>query len=66
MTSVHYGAGLYAPLRVVLYENGRGGSTFEYDEPTTLFGQFSEPAIDEMARSLDLRLANLIASLSRD
>lgn len=64
MTSINYGAGLYAPLRVVLYENDQGGSTVEYDKPTTLFGQFGVPSIDEMAKSLDERLAKLLASLA--
>ena len=64
MTHETYAAGLYAPLRVILYENERGGSTFEYDKPTTLFGQFNIAAIDNMAASLDLRLSNLLTSLS--
>jgi hypothetical protein len=64
MTAVSYGSGLYAPLRVVLYENDQGGSTFEYDKPTTLFGQFGVPSIDAMAKSLDERLARLLASLA--
>ena len=31
-------ASLYAPLRVVLYENEAGCATFEYDRPSSLFG----------------------------
>jgi uncharacterized protein (DUF302 family) len=56
MTSVELAAGLYAPLRVVLFENAEGGSTFEYDKPSTQFGQFGQPEIDRIAAILDERL----------
>jgi len=62
MTSVNYGSGLYAPLRVVLYENSRGGSTIEYDRPSTQLSQYHSAEIDDMGRSLDERLAKLCAS----
>lgn len=60
MTSVKLAAGLYAPLRVVLYENDNGGSTFEYDLPSSQFGQFGEPEIDRIAAILDERLRTLL------
>src|SRR5271168_1385015 len=56
MTRENFGAGLYAPLRVAVYEDGNG-TTFEYDKPSTLFAQFHNPKIDEVAHSLDDRLA---------
>jgi uncharacterized protein (DUF302 family) len=62
MTSVNYGSGLYAPLRIVLYENSRGGSTIEYDRPSTQLSQYHSAEIDDMGRSLDERLAKLCAS----
>ena len=40
MTKLNFGAALYAPLRLNIYENARGGTTFEYDKPSTQFGQF--------------------------
>jgi hypothetical protein len=46
-------AGLYAPLRVILYENDQGTATFEYDLPSTLFGQFGDPRITSVALELD-------------
>jgi uncharacterized protein (DUF302 family) len=64
MTGRNFGAGLYAPLRVAVYAEGKG-TTFEYDKPSTLFAQFRDPKIDEVARSLDDRLAALIADVSR-
>src|ERR1700722_2944845 len=63
MTRRDFGAGLYAPLRVAVYEDG-DGTTFEYDKPSTLFAQFRDPKIDEVAHSLDDRLSALIADLS--
>jgi uncharacterized protein (DUF302 family) len=41
MTQHQLPASLYAPLRVVLYENEAGCATFEYDRPSSLFGQMS-------------------------
>ena len=43
MTQVDFGAALYAPLRLNVYENAQGGTTFEYDKPSTQFGQFAKP-----------------------
>ena len=63
MTSAHYGAGLYAPLRIVVYESPRGGgTTIEYDRPSTQLSQYHNVDIDAMGRSLDERLDRLVAS----
>src|SRR6266478_741552 len=40
MTRHVLAAALYAPLRVVLYEVPSGRGVFEYDLPSSLFGQF--------------------------
>ncbi len=42
MTHYRLDAALYAPLRVVLYENAVGLSVIEYDRPSSLFGQFGD------------------------
>jgi uncharacterized protein (DUF302 family) len=63
MTSVNMAAGLYAPLRIMVYENAQGGTTIEYDKPSTQLGQFHSAAIDVQGRSLDDRLAKLCASV---
>jgi uncharacterized protein (DUF302 family) len=60
MTSIDLAAGLYAPLRVVLYEDESGCSVFEYDRPSTQFGQFCQPGIDDVAAILDQRLHTLL------
>lgn len=64
MTNVNPAAGLYAPLRVVVYANDRGGTTLEYDKPSSMFGQFKHPVIDDMGASLDARLASFLKKVS--
>jgi uncharacterized protein (DUF302 family) len=56
MTRHRLAAGLYAPLRVILYENEKGGSIFEYDQPSSLFGQFEDEQVSAVGRELDVEL----------
>ena len=56
MTRHRLAAGLYAPLRVILYEDETGGSVFEYDKPSSLFGQFNDEQVSVVARGLDAAL----------
>lgn len=60
MTGVDLAAGLYAPLRVVLYEDADGNSVFEYDKPSTQFGQFGDDRINAVATILDERLQTVL------
>lgn len=53
MTRHRLAAALYAPLRVVLYENKEGGAVFEYDKPSSLFGQFGNEDVTKVGRALD-------------
>jgi hypothetical protein len=53
MTRHRLSAGLYAPLRVFLYEDEKGGSVFEYDKPSSLFDQFDDEQVAVVARGLD-------------
>ena len=62
MTRYNLAAGLYAPLRVILYETDEGGSCFEYDLPSSLFGQFGDERITEVGRSLDVELAKALSA----
>jgi uncharacterized protein (DUF302 family) len=64
MTKVNPAAGLYAPLRVVVYANAEGGTTMEYDRPSSMFGQFKDAEIDAMAQSLDQRLLTFLKKVS--
>jgi uncharacterized protein (DUF302 family) len=53
MTRYRLSAALYAPLRVVLWENGDGHAVIEYDKPSSLFGQFGDARVTEVGRYLD-------------
>ena len=53
MTRRETPAALYAPLRVVLYKNAAGRATYEYDRPSTLFGQFGDRQVTAVGRELD-------------
>jgi uncharacterized protein (DUF302 family) len=56
MTRHRLPAGLYAPLRIMLYEDEIGGSVFEYDRPSSLFGQYCDERVTEVGRHLDADL----------
>lgn len=49
-------AGLYAPLRVYLYEDRHDRAIFEYDLPSNLFGQFGDQTVTAVGRELDWEL----------
>jgi hypothetical protein len=53
MTRHQLPAALYAPFRVVLYEDEQGRAVFEYDKPSSLFGQFGDNEVTVVARGLD-------------
>jgi uncharacterized protein (DUF302 family) len=55
-------AGLYAPLRVLLYEDERGRTCLEYDRPSSLFGQFNDDRIAPVAAILDRKLEALVSA----
>jgi uncharacterized protein (DUF302 family) len=56
MTRHQRAAALYPPIRVVLYENAGGRGVFEYDRPSTTFGQFDDEQLSAVARGLDVAL----------
>ena len=62
MTQHDIRAGLYAPLRVLLYEDERGRTCLEYDKPSSLFGQFQNDRIGPTAAMLDKKLEAMIAA----
>ena len=61
MTQHDIRASLYAPLRVVIYENEEGETCVEYDKPSSLFGQFGNAKVTEVATMLDRKLEQLVA-----
>jgi len=64
MTRHAIGAALYAPLRVLIYQD-EPGTCIEYDLPSSLFGQFKDERVDRVAVSLDGKLADLVAEATR-
>ena len=62
MTQHDIRASLYAPLRVLIYENEAGKTCVEYDKPSSLFGQFGNDRISPTAAMLDKKLEALVAA----
>jgi uncharacterized protein (DUF302 family) len=56
MTRHQLPAALYAPLRVVLFEDEDGKGIFEYDKPSSFFGQYGDDRVTEVGRYLDAAL----------
>ena len=56
MTRHQLAAALYAPLRVVLFEDEQGKGVFEYDKPSSFFGQYGDERTTEVGRYLDVAL----------
>jgi uncharacterized protein (DUF302 family) len=64
MTQFDLRAALYAPLRVLVYERSPGHTVVEYDQPSTLFGQFGDSRVSPTAVLLDAKLAAVIQHAS--
>lgn len=64
MTRKNFGAGLYAPLRLAIYEE-EGGTALEFDKPSSQFAQFHDSDIDQVAASLDERIYRLVTDISK-
>ena len=62
MTRHQLPAALYAPLRVVLFEDEQGRGVFEYDKPSSYFGQYSDERVTEVGRYLDTTLEAVLRS----
>ena len=56
MTRHRLSAALYAPLRVVLFADEQGRGVFEYDKPSSFFGQYGDERVTEVGRYLDVAL----------
>ena len=65
MTRHKLAAGLYAPLRVILYDDEAGGSVFEYDKPSSLFGQWGDAGVSAVALGLDSALERALQHAMR-
>ena len=64
MTRYQLSAALYAPLRVVLFEDEQGKGIFEYDKPSSFFGQFGDARVTEVGRYLDVALETVLRKVA--
>jgi uncharacterized protein (DUF302 family) len=60
MTQHDIRASLYAPLRVLIYVDKAGSTCVEYDLPSSLFSQFKNDKVNEVAAELDRKLSTLV------
>lgn len=65
MNKHNLAAGLYAPIRVVLYEGASGTAVIEYDRPSSMFELFGNAAIDSVAARLDVALKELLVDVGK-
>jgi uncharacterized protein (DUF302 family) len=65
MTRNALGAGLYAPVRVLVYEAEDGRTCIEYDRPSSQFGQFGDKQVLRIATELDEKLERLVNTATR-
>jgi hypothetical protein len=61
MTRYQLPAALYAPLRMVLFENGQARGVFEYDKPSSFFGQYGDERVTNVGRYLEVTLPAIFA-----
>lgn len=60
MTKHDLRAGLYAPLRVLIWADAGGQTVVEYDLPSSLFGQLGNAQVDKVAMDLDRKLDAIV------
>lgn len=65
MTCHQLSAALYAPIRVLLREDGDGVVAFEYDRPVSVFGQFGDVEVEAIAQQLDQDLQAVLEAAAR-
>jgi hypothetical protein len=65
MTRHRLAAALYAPLRVVLFEDEQGRGIFEYGRPSSFFGQFGDEGVTEVGRYLDTALETVLRNAAQ-
>lgn len=65
MTRYNLAAALYAPWRVLIFEDGHGATRIEYDLPSSVFGQFHDERMRKSYLELERKLAALVTAASR-
>lgn len=54
-------AGIEAPLRIYLTEEGDGSTTMRYSAPSTVFAPYGNKALDALGRELDAVFEKIVA-----
>jgi len=60
MTRHNLAAGLYVPLRLLIYEHDGKTTRLEYDRPSSILGQFDDARIRSVAAALDHKVEALV------
>lgn len=55
---------LYAPLRILVYENSDGTADFAFDQPSSVFAGLGIDAVTEVGIELDRKVVDLLRVLS--
>jgi uncharacterized protein (DUF302 family) len=66
MTQEDLRAAEYAPLRVAIYVGDDHLTHIDYDLPSSVFGRLHSAGVDKVAKSLDEKLAALVANALKD
>jgi uncharacterized protein (DUF302 family) len=66
MTKHDVRAALYAPLRVLIYEDVSKKIQVEYDLPSSIFGQLHNANVDVVAKELDEKISALVEKANKD
>lgn len=59
------GAGIVLPIRVNVFDDGRGNTFVSYVPPSHLLKELGNPKVTEIARMLDGKLQNLVGMLGQ-
>ena len=65
MTRHELAAGLYAPLTSSFTKTGLAQQTFEYDLPSTLFGQYGNENVTAVAKELDQKISDVLIKAAK-
>lgn len=49
----------------MLYENKSGTATFEYDQPSALFGQYGDERVTAVAKDLDQKIYEVLIKAAK-
>jgi len=65
MTRLDIRAGPYAPLSILVYQLSESRIRIEFDQPSSLFGQFGNAAVADIGRELDGKILRLLGKAAR-